>query len=140
MGWCWSVPVLDDGDAAVTADQGGKGFKGDGWQTNVDFELIGDPRVVKGGVFKEYQLDFPSNLRLKVYPHGETLQRLLRPLETQAFSGNQVARSRSSKLGVSPSWNAMRLITDKSMIRPLADTERVEYRVRENRPEPREFF
>ena len=31
---------------------------------------------------------------LKVYPHGETLQRLLRPLETQAFSGNQVARNR----------------------------------------------
>jgi uncharacterized protein (DUF58 family) len=32
--------------------------------------------------------------RLKVYPRGETLQQLLRPLETQAFSGNQVARSR----------------------------------------------
>jgi uncharacterized protein (DUF58 family) len=31
---------------------------------------------------------------LKVYPRGETLQRLLRPLETQAFSGNQVARNR----------------------------------------------
>jgi uncharacterized protein (DUF58 family) len=32
--------------------------------------------------------------RLKVYPRGETLQQLLRPLETQAFSGNQVARNR----------------------------------------------
>jgi uncharacterized protein (DUF58 family) len=32
--------------------------------------------------------------RLKVYPRGETLERVLRPLETQAFSGNQVARSR----------------------------------------------
>jgi uncharacterized protein (DUF58 family) len=32
--------------------------------------------------------------QLKVYPRGETLQRLLRPLETQAFSGNQVARNR----------------------------------------------
>ena len=31
---------------------------------------------------------------LKVYPHGETVQRLLRPLETQAFAGNQVARNR----------------------------------------------
>ena len=31
---------------------------------------------------------------LKVYPSGETLQRLLQPLETQAFSGNQVARHR----------------------------------------------
>jgi uncharacterized protein (DUF58 family) len=32
--------------------------------------------------------------RLKVYPRGETLQHLLRPLETQAFAGSQVARTR----------------------------------------------
>ena len=32
--------------------------------------------------------------RLKVYPGGETLQHLLRPLETQAFAGSQVARTR----------------------------------------------
>ena len=41
-----------------------------------------------------YEGTIASGHRLKVYPHGETLQRLLRPLETQAFSGNQVARSR----------------------------------------------
>jgi uncharacterized protein (DUF58 family) len=35
-----------------------------------------------------------SGLRLKVYPSGDTVQRLLRPLETQVFAGNQVARSR----------------------------------------------
>ena len=33
-------------------------------------------------------------LPLKVYPHGESLRRLLRPLETQALIGNQVPRSR----------------------------------------------
>jgi uncharacterized protein (DUF58 family) len=33
-------------------------------------------------------------LPLKVYPHGETLRRLLRPLDTQAFAGNQVPRAR----------------------------------------------
>ena len=31
---------------------------------------------------------------LKVYPHGEVLRKLLRPLETQAFAGNQVPRIR----------------------------------------------
>jgi uncharacterized protein (DUF58 family) len=31
---------------------------------------------------------------LKVYPRGEALRDVLRPLETQAFSGNQVARTR----------------------------------------------
>ena len=30
---------------------------------------------------------------LKVYPRGETLQKLLRPLETQAFAGNQLPRT-----------------------------------------------
>jgi uncharacterized protein (DUF58 family) len=31
---------------------------------------------------------------LKVFPHGESLRRLLRPLDTQAFVGSQVPRSR----------------------------------------------
>jgi uncharacterized protein (DUF58 family) len=31
---------------------------------------------------------------LKVYPRGEALQRLLRPLETQSFAGNQIPRAR----------------------------------------------
>jgi microcin C transport system substrate-binding protein len=51
-------------DSSVPAAQGGKGFTGEGWQTNSDFDLVGDPRAVKGGVYREYQLDFPSNLRL----------------------------------------------------------------------------
>jgi uncharacterized protein (DUF58 family) len=33
-------------------------------------------------------------LPLKVYPHGETLRRLFRPVETQAFTGSQVPRTR----------------------------------------------
>jgi uncharacterized protein (DUF58 family) len=33
-------------------------------------------------------------LPLKVYPRGEALERLLRPMETQAFAGNQVPRAR----------------------------------------------
>jgi uncharacterized protein (DUF58 family) len=35
-----------------------------------------------------------EELPLKVYPRGETLRRLLRPLQTQAFAGNQVPRAR----------------------------------------------
>ena len=45
------------------------------------------PRFVRGS-------DRASRAPLKVYPRGETLQRLLRPLETQAFAGNQVAAQR----------------------------------------------
>jgi len=58
-------PNADMGaDPAVPADQGGRGFTGEGWETNTDYELIGDPRAVKGGVFREYQLDFPTSIRL----------------------------------------------------------------------------
>src|SRR5215510_16335937 len=57
-------PNADAGaDPSVSAEQGGKGFKGDGWQTNTKFDLIGDPHAVKGGVFREYQSDYPATLR-----------------------------------------------------------------------------
>ena len=61
-------PVFPDADAgadpAVSAEQGGKGFKGEGWTTNTDFELIGDPRAVKGGVLRDRLVDFPATLRV----------------------------------------------------------------------------
>ncbi len=59
-------PNADSGaDPAVPAEQGGKGFAGEGWETNADFDLIGDPRAVKGGTLTQSDLtDFPSTLRL----------------------------------------------------------------------------
>ena len=62
------VPSLSESGcgrgSSVPAEQGGKGFKGEGWQTNTDYDLIGDPRATRGGAYREYQLDFPSTLRL----------------------------------------------------------------------------
>jgi microcin C transport system substrate-binding protein len=58
-------PNADAGaDSAVPAEQGGKGFKGDGWQTNTTFDLIGDPRAVKGGLLRDYMVSFPGTLRM----------------------------------------------------------------------------
>ena len=63
-----SYPVFpnpDGGaDPSVPADQGGRGFKGEGWKTNTDFDLVGDPRAVPGGVFRQGMTDFPATLRL----------------------------------------------------------------------------
>ena len=63
-----SYPVFPNADAgadpSVPAEQGGKGFKGEGWETNTDFDLIGDPRAVKGGVFREHQAYFPGTFRI----------------------------------------------------------------------------
>ena len=62
-----SYPVFPNADAgadpSVPADKGGKGFTGEGWQTNTNFALIGDPRAMKGGVFREGMTDFPATLR-----------------------------------------------------------------------------
>ena len=45
-------PVFPDADAgadpSVPAEQGGKGFTGKGWETNTDFDLIGDPQAAQG--------------------------------------------------------------------------------------------
>jgi len=68
-------PVFPDADAgadpAVPAEQGGKGFKGEGWETSTDFDLIGDPRAVKGGLYRDAMLDFPGTLRM-VGPESNT--------------------------------------------------------------------
>ena len=59
-------PNADAGaDASVPAEQGGKGFTGEGWETNTDFDLIGDPRAIKGGRFREAYQDFPNTLRYR---------------------------------------------------------------------------
>ena len=62
-----AYPVFPDADAgadpAVSAEDGGRGFTGEGWETNTDFDLIGDPRAVKGGVFRQAATDFPTTLR-----------------------------------------------------------------------------
>ena len=63
-----AYPVFPNADAgadpAVSAEQGGKGFTGQGWETNTDFDFIGDPRAIKGGTLRQAMMtDFPSTLR-----------------------------------------------------------------------------
>ena len=46
------------------AAQGGRGFTGEGWETNTDYDLIGDPRAVKGGVLRQAMMtDFPATFQ-----------------------------------------------------------------------------
>src|SRR6186713_2531805 len=60
-------PVFPDADSgadpSVPADKGGKGFTGEGWETNTSYDLIGDPRAVKGGTLRDATSDFPTTLR-----------------------------------------------------------------------------
>ena len=61
-------PVFPDADSgadpAVSAEDGGRGFTGEGWETNTDFDLIGDPRAIKGGSIQHDTLDVPGTLRM----------------------------------------------------------------------------
>ena len=87
-------PVFPNADAgadpSVPAEQGGRGFTGEGWQTNTEYELIGDPRAVKGGQIREYQGDFPTTLR-RVGP------------STQVFGATLEGLAYESLLGMHPS-------------------------------------
>lgn len=74
-----AYPVFPDedkgADPSVPAEKGGAGFgkiaAAQGWTTNVDFDLIGDPRAVKGGEFVTDTDDYPSNFR-PVGPQSNT--------------------------------------------------------------------
>jgi len=62
-------PVFPDADEGanpnVSAEEGGRGFTGEGWQTNEDYDFVGDPRAIRGGRLREYIRDFPGTLRME---------------------------------------------------------------------------
>jgi microcin C transport system substrate-binding protein len=74
-------PNPDDGaDPGVPAEQGGKGFTGEGWETSTDYDLIGDPHAVKGGLLREYVLDFPGTLRIEGPESNTALNYMIAPM------------------------------------------------------------
>jgi uncharacterized protein (DUF58 family) len=64
----------------------------DRWGAYVVGDLVFRSQDPFGLLVHEWKLERPQPL--KVYPYGDALRRLLRPLETQAFAGNQVPRTR----------------------------------------------
>lgn len=79
-----AYPVFPNADAgadpSVSAEQGGKGFKGEGWETNTDFGLIGDPRAVKGGTYRDHILNFPGTLRVEGPESNTALNYMFKPM------------------------------------------------------------
>lgn len=55
------------GDSSVSAEDGGPGFTGEGWETNMTFPAIGAEEAVRGGTMRRVLYDWPATLRL----HGE---------------------------------------------------------------------
>ncbi len=87
-------PVFLDADAgadpSVPAEQGGKGFKGEGWETNTNFALQADPHALKGGVLRDSIPDFPGTLRM----YG--------PEANSQFNGNAMSLVYETLLGIDP--------------------------------------
>jgi hypothetical protein len=80
-----AYPVLLDVDAgadpSVPARTGWQGIQRRGLgDTNTTFDLIGDPRAVKGGVFREYVLDFPGTLRMEGPESNSALNYTIGPM------------------------------------------------------------
>ncbi len=50
-------------DPSVSAEMGGNGFTGEGWTTNKNINILGDPKAVKGGTLVMSIPDFPATLR-----------------------------------------------------------------------------
>ena len=53
----------DAGDASVSAELGGPGFTGEGWDSNFEFPAMGSADAVKGGKITMYVPDWPANIR-----------------------------------------------------------------------------
>ena len=83
-------PVFPDADIgadpAVSAEQGGKGFTGKGWETNTTFDFIGDPHAIKGGLIHMVAGDFPSTIRPEG-PNITTFNRMVSGLVYETLLG-----------------------------------------------------
>ena len=54
-------------DSSVSPESGGKGFKGEGWETNSSYNSSANPGAAKGGSINISLPDFPATLR----PYGK---------------------------------------------------------------------
>jgi microcin C transport system substrate-binding protein len=54
----------DAGDKSVSAEMGGPGFTGEGWETRLTFHSAGDPNAPKGGELTTYMNDWPATVRM----------------------------------------------------------------------------
>jgi hypothetical protein len=52
------------GDPSVSAELGGPGFSGEGWETNMTFPALGQADVPQGGSMTITMRDWPATLRM----------------------------------------------------------------------------
>ena len=72
-----TVELPSGADPSVSAEMGGDGFTGEGWETNTDFPLLADPNAKKGGSYTMRLVEFPSTLRNEGKDANNTMNSLI---------------------------------------------------------------
>ncbi len=78
------------GDKSVSAEDGGPGFTGEGWTTNMTFPALGSPDAIRGGTIHTDIDDWPATLRLQGKDYNTS------------FSGRAVDLSQEALLALHP--------------------------------------
>lgn len=86
LSWAGSPGTLR-ADDAVSAQDGGPGFTGEGWQT-AQGKPLGDPRAVKGGAITISIREWPGNLRMAGTGYNTWLNYAVRDLSYQSLLGS----------------------------------------------------
>ena len=81
------INIPPGADPSVSAELGGAGFTGEGWQTNSNFDLMGDPAALKGGSFTMAMLEFPSTLRTEGKDANTTVNSLMSSMVYERLLG-----------------------------------------------------
>lgn len=68
------------GDPSVSAEDGGPGFTGEGWETNMTYPALGSADAVRGGTLRMYEPDWPATLRLQGKDYNTTFNYRARDL------------------------------------------------------------
>ncbi|MCE1166112.1 MAG: extracellular solute-binding protein [Bacteroidetes bacterium] len=74
-------------DPTVSADAGGKGFKGEGWETAGSYNPAGNPKAVKGGSFVMSVKDYPPTLRIMGKDNGTEFTSVTKDLLYETLLG-----------------------------------------------------
>jgi microcin C transport system substrate-binding protein len=75
------------GDASVSAEMGGPGFTGLGWESNMEFQAIGSADAIKGGSLKRHLPDWPPTLRMHGKHWNASLNYVVRALCYESLLG-----------------------------------------------------
>lgn len=81
-----SIPTVEyqwdpkAGDPSVSAELGGPGFSGAGWETSASFPAIGSDEALKGGSLSQAITDWPATLRMGGQNWNTSINYLVRDL------------------------------------------------------------